>query len=356
MITNFKIFENINHGKFYKILTKIKNDSDKFDEIENYIGFDFEYKIKDSYSWDFEIYLNEENLSNVVDVEESVISYVQQMASDYSNYEYYLDADELNYVANFLSKDSLKEIKNLAKYVGFKGDVEEDGVIIELLEYLGLNDLIDDIMNEMRMEHERAVQDTADYVLGSFPFSFGFGDRNFNLSLEFDIDETLKHIEKYKLKVDNLKEYLEKINFSEISYEVEHDHYENLGDFEDLNVEVYNKVQNYVLFPETLVKEFVLNDDLELLKEHIEDAHFIEKYDYWYNHKKLSENLFEIANTKNGKILKFFKSYKFQKWFLKDNNIDNNIIRYKQLVENEILHPKIKNEYGYLVGGEKYNL
>lgn len=360
MITQFKIYESVNHGKLYPILKGILNGSDISDikEIENYIDLDFDYKVDYPYNSDtqFELQLNEDDLENLLNISEGAIQYIRQMASDYNDYEHYIDKDELEYVGNYLSVDTLKEIKKLAEFTGIDIDVDKQGEILRLLEDLGLDEVIDNMMSEIRMEHERALEDSASDIINSLPFELGYPSysSSFNTELTFDVENMINYIEKYNLKVNSIKEFIEKCDWSEFSYEISS--YENLGDFKDLNTEVYNDIQNFTISPDELFPEFIKSDKLDLFKNLIDSALFEYKYKYWENYDKKDYTLFQIAKAENNSILEFLKSYKFQEWYLKDLDINNKKERYQQLVNDNIIHSKIVDKYEYLVGADKYNL
>lgn len=357
MITQFKIYENVSHGKLYPILQGILNDTD-VKEIEKYIDLDFDYKVDYPYNSDtqFELLLNEEDLENLLGISEGTIQYIRQMASDYNDYEHYIEKDELEYVGNYLSGDTLKEIEKLAEFTGIDIDVDKQGEILRLLEELGLNGVIDDMMTEIRMEHERALEDSASDIINSLPFELGYPSysRSFNTELTFDVGNMIDYIEKYSLEINSIKEFIEKCDWSEFSYEISS--YENLGDFKDLNTEVYNDIQKFTISPDELFPEFIKSDKLDLFKKLIDDAYFEYRYRYWENYKQRDYTLFQIAKVENNSILEFFKSYKFQKWYLKDLDVNDRKDRYLQLVDDKIVNTKIVDEYEYLIGADKFNL
>ncbi len=366
MITNFKIYENVNYGKLYTILEDILNDKEDIKIIEKYIDLDFDYKIE--YLLDknqFELQLNEEDLENMVGMENGIIQYIMSLNSQYNGYEHYVEKDELEYVGNYLSGDTLKEIEKLAWHTMIKIDINKEGEILGLLEILGLKGVIDDMLSEIGMEHERAVEETASEVIDNLPFELGYPrySRSFNLELTFDVGHMMDFIKKNNLEIDNVENFITKLDFDEFSYEITSNSYENLGDFSDLNDSVYNNIENFVSSPDELFPEFVKSDILEMFEKLVDEDYLIDDayFNYYYSYFDKSYNrqnytLFQIAKDKNKSILKFFKSYKFQQWYLKDLSINDKVERYKQLANDDIVNPKIVDKYEYLVGGEKYNL
>ena len=362
MITKYKIYESVNNGKLYQILQNMlkTGGEDIIREIENYIDIDFKYKIEYPYrEEEFELQLDEDDLENLIGMREGTIHYVRQLSSNYSGYEHWIEKDELEYIGRYLSGDTLKEIEKLADLTGIKIDISEQGEILRLLDELTLEDVIETMMTEIRMEHERAIEDTASDVVDSFPFSFDYpvSYSEFNIQLDFDIGHMMDYIEKNKLEVNSVKEFIEECDWGDFSYEIEHQSYENLGDFKDLNTETYNKIENFTSSPDELMPEFIKGDNLTMLKKMINKAFFDYNYSYWgKGYQRKNYTLFQIAKDKDNSVLEFFKSEKFQRWYLKDLDINVQTERYRQLVDDEINNLKIDDDYEYLIGGENYNL
>jgi len=356
MITKFKIYESVDHGKLYSVLQQISDDKIDIKEIIKYVDLDFDYDVDFPYTPDqFELQFNENSLEDFIGIEEGTIGYIRKLSSSYNEYEHYIEKDELEYVGNYLSGDTLKEIEKLAEFVGIEIDVDKQGEILKLLEELGLEGVMDDMMTEIRMEHERAMENAAGDVVSVMPFEFDFPSRSdFNCELIFDVGDMINYIEKNKLKVDSVKDFIEQCDWGDFSYEISS--YENLGDFKDLNISVYNNIQNFVISPDELFPEFIKSNNLKMFRKLIDDAFFEYKYRYWETYNQKDYTLFQIAKVENNSILEFFKSYKFQEWYLKDLDINDKKERYQQLVDDNIIHSKIVDKYGYLIASDKYNL
>lgn len=354
VIKKFKIFENNNMGEFY-IFLKNFDDTDTYEfiyEIKKYSGFDDnKCKFQYSYGCDFELQIDERYFEGLVGLEEGVIGYFINLSSSYSSYEHYVDDDELNSISVYLSDDTKKELEKLIKYLEYDINIEEDGELKELFENLELDDLIDEIKTEISIVHENALEEHSKELMNNFPFEFSFGNK-YDLLLSFNVEDILVYIEEHKLEnIKTLKDFLIEIDY-ELSYDETYNYYDKLGDFKDLDLAIYNKINDFVLFPDALIKEFVLKDNLELFKKHIEDADFEYKYKLNINYNLKNYNLFEISKHLKGDILEYFKSYDFQKWFINEN--DSN--RYKLLLKEEIINTKIKKEYSHLVEVDKFNL
>jgi hypothetical protein len=343
------------------ILNYIGLDKDKFEFKNEYDVWTYKYNPK--YDKDgFEILMNTSTLEDLMNIENNFINYIQSFNSYGNNYEYYVEDDELDYTSGYLSGDTLKNIKELSILFDYEIDPEEDGSIRKLFKYLCLDGVLDDIKSEISMENERAVEKSARALVKSLPFEltpeYGGKGKNFNISLFFEYDTIIEYMKKHDIKVSSIKELLENLyEASDFSYDFEYEgKYDFLGDFADVNRVVDNAVDQYINNPDDLFVKIIEFNNLELFKKKIDLANFRYNYDLWLNGNRKQYNLFEIAKAYNNDILKWFKSYEFQYRLLEELYTDHNVEIYKSLDDAEIIDPKIKEEYLYLIDAGVYNL
>ncbi len=78
-----------------------------------------------------------------MNIENDFFNYLFRILSDYSDYDYYVEEDELNYLGNYIGNQAIEKVKKLAKIFNYKlkidsdGDIEE-GEIYKMFTYLGL--------------------------------------------------------------------------------------------------------------------------------------------------------------------------------------------------------------------------
>lgn len=360
MITKFKLFEN----QEINLKDILSDPNFKTEDIEKYIGLDEKmYQIKTDYKWKptynldgFSLQVKENKLEKLLKIENGFIGYLLRITSSYgsSDIDYCVDDSELNYIHNYLSGSTLKSIEQLAEIFDYNIDIEKEGDIKKFFEYLGLEGLLDDIKNEISMENERAIEDAAKVLLKSLPFNISCCyDANFEIELDFEYQEIINYIKKNNLDVKNIKEFVENVDTSDFGYDFEYEmKYDYLGNFEDVNRIVENTIDTYVSSPDYVFPKIIEIDNLELMKDKIELANFTYIYDVHIKWDRKRLNLFDIAKEYNGEILKWFKSYNFQKFIIDQSNV----VIYNNLIESEIIDPQIEKEYKYLVEIDGYNL
>ena len=369
-----RLFEE-HHENLDVVLSTI--DDDNADKIKNYIGLkEGEYEIPTEYynsrypnrvkynGSELSILINKSTLERLTNIEDGVIDYIQGLTSHYSgNYEHYVDDSELDYIHTYLSATTFEEVKKLAQKFGFQIDPQEEKEIKELFEELGLEGVLDDVKNEISSEHEDATKKLARDILKKLPYEIDYSRNNKDYELYFNYEEVINYIKKHNLKVKTIKEFIENCDYDEFGYDVDYSEgkYEFLGNFENVDKVVREACEKYTEFPDELFPKLIENNKLELIKNKIDLADFYQHYKIFIKSERKELRLFEHANHFKNSVLEWFKTYEFQKWFIeeykdiyaKPNYESSN---YKLLISNEIVNPKIKDEYEYLVGAEDYNL
>ena len=311
----------------------------KPEDIEKYIGLDKkDYKIEEDYyhnpTYDenqLTLLIKPKKLENLMDIDDyngGIIEYLLRLDSSYRDYKYDIQDDELNYLQNYLADDVLNKIKELGKLFDYKIKPRKEGKIHEFFDYLGLKSELEDFKNEMRYEHERAIEKTAGVILKSIPFNICYSrDSDFNLELNFQYEEMKNYIKENKLfKVTTIKEFLENISeSSDFNYEFEYEHYDELGDFKDLKSSVEDAVDKYLDSPDDIFVNLIEVDNLELFKKKVDLAYFDYVYDRWVKNKRVSMNLFQLAKEYNNSIVTWLKSKEFENIIYKrsKDEIDN---------------------------------
>jgi len=332
-------------------------------EIEKESEFDYflrKYITKPKYDKDgitFNIKLN--YLENILDIETGILDYILRIARSHDGYsDYYVDDSEMEYLQNYLPKNVVHDIEKLAKTFNYDinlddSDEEHLGQIVEFFNDIGLNSDIQDFKNEISYENERAIEKAARKLLEELPIDV---DRNwtgkFDLEISLSYDTIIEHIKQNKLEVKTIKEFIQNMNH-DLSYDFEYDmKQEFLGDFKDLVREVENVVDKYLSSPDDIFPKIIECDNLEFFKKNIDLAVFNYWYDTWISGNRKQLTLFEIAKLNNKSILEWFKSYDFQKYIISESEAEI----YKLLLVVEIINPKIKEDYEYLLDSDKYNI
>lgn len=349
-------------GKLLKCLESIVSGEIKPDKILKYIKLE-DYENRSIYDKNLSIWLKSSELEKLMNVENGIIKYLFYVASDYGRYEYYIEDDELNYLDNYLTEDSFKAIQDLAKVFDYEIDVKERGEIKKMFDYLELNDELDTFKNEIRMENKRAIQEAAKKLIyKTLPFklenqqnyTYNNKENYFDLIIIFDYITIIEYIKKHKLEINSIKELFENIYESnDFCYDFEYTMKDEfIGDFSELNIEVYNSAQNLEISPEKIFPIWIKNDNIDLFKKYLELADFISSSYVFINYNRKYLNLFDIAKNYNGKILEWFKTYDFQKKLIDENDI----FMYKSLIKSDIINPDIKDEFEYLIAAKDFNL
>ena len=344
-----------------KVLDYIGLDKDDYEVNTTY--YDSRFPTNKAYNdSELEIILNHRTLENLMNIEENVIQYIQSLVSSYgNNNEYYVDDDELNYVHSYLTGRTFENVKKLAHIFDYQIDPEEEGEIKNFFEYLDLKSVLDDVKNEISMEHERAIEELAKDIIKKLPFEIGYSrDNKKDLELTFNYQEVIDYIQKYKLKVTTFKEFIEYVDADELDYGIDYSDgkYEYLGDFKDVDKKINETCEKYIDNPDEIFPKFIQSDNLELIKKKIDLANFFYRYKTYLDYDNQDLHLFEIAKHFNKTVLEWFKTYDFQKWFIEEyeHKVVEDVDKYKLLKHSEIIEPKIETEYEYLIDASRYNV
>lgn len=333
------------------LLTFLESDFDPKD-IQNYIGIDEnDYQVK-SDRWQSEdeiyksdsltIFMKSDELENLMNINDGVINWMLNITNYYSNYEYYIDDSELDYLDRYLSYENIKKIEALAKLLKYElkydkyGDIDI-GVIHEFFIKLGLKRELTDFKNEISSEKEQALKASIKDELKTIPFEISYSNKEkFDIELYFDYEDIIKYIKKHNLQeIKSISEFLENVQNS-FSYDIE---YEGLEDYikngyKDLNREVENVVEKYLDSPDDIFPKLIQVDNLELFKNNIEYALFSYWYKIYIKYNDKEGNLFELAKIINGDILKWLKTSEFEKYILK-NGTKNDLEAYEKFIFEE---------------------
>lgn len=335
--------ENIN------LIDILESDNFKPDDIIKYMGFEEnEYNVPTSYGYNSNIdedgitfLTNFSEIEDLHNIEEGVISWIDNFIG-YNNYEYYVDDDELNYLDRYLPIELLNKIKKLANLFNFNIDIDEEGSINELFNYLGLNSYLDDFKTEISYEHERAIEKTARKLINSLPFEIERkNNKNFDCEIIINYNTIIEYMKKNNIKVKTIREFIENVSeLNDFSYEIEYNNYDELGDFKDLINSVESCVDNYLDNPDEVFPNIIKQDCLKAFKKNYKLAFFSYKYDEWLNYNRKRVNLFEIAKHYKNEIYDWFKSDEFKKIIKKDGDNDD-INAYNEFIFGEDI-----NKYG----------
>lgn len=301
----------------------------KPEDIVNYIGLDEEdYKLKSGSYYRYEpeyyddklfIFMKSSELDNILNKQEGTTNFILTLDAYYNNYEYYVDDSELDYLGNYLPKETIIELKKFAKLFKYKLKFDKDGIkeceIYNFFIYLGLKDKLDDFKNEISMENERAVEKLARHLIKSLPLILSFEHNgDFDIELEFNYKKIVEYMKENKLEVYSIKELLENVSeFTDFSNEIEYDGgKEEYIDYKDLIRDVDNTIENYTISPDDIFVKLIQVDNLKAFQDNFSKAIFNYNYDVFIDYKKMEMNLFKLAAHYKGEILQWFMTKEFE--------------------------------------------
>ena len=360
MIKNFKIFENSLYSAFKKAEKNGKEDDVAFKDI---IGIDIEkykYKVEQKHYGDLSLFFKEKDLNELLDIESGVLNFALQFTG-YNNYEYDVDDSEVGYIVSDENEQLVKKLFNL---LDIKIETDSEN-ISDVFQALGDNIIdIGNITYEISCEYENAVKKNCLDALKNLPFDLSNEyDRNYDFELVFNFDDVEEYIKKHKLKdINTIGDLIKKTDFSDFDYSRLDNPWETdyKYDYKDVDKAFQKEVKQLIDKLEEGMKEPDYYDPNQLnLFQDIDDEiikkilkHQPKKYNFQYIFKKLDIRNLHYAQRVGGKILGWFKSYEFQKEFMKDEKLEN----YNQLKKEKIIHPAIEYEYGHLPIAAAYNL
>lgn len=328
-LIKYKLFENVERRTLYDILKSIDTDEDT---IKIFDLFDLDkkkyYLSEDDISVrDFKFYTNIKDLSDFMNIEDSILDDIERIFSRYNDFEYYVDrSEEMNYMSSYLNSESIDLISKLAKSFDYDLKLDKDSYeqkIVDFLKYIGVYDEISyEYIADLSNLKENALKDCLeDNVISKQPFilkdDINYGDDNkkqFYYFVKFEYDNLLKFLEENNIKDDvyTMSDLFEKIaellpyNFY---YEYEIDEYETSDDLDKISEKFINIVEKYWdnddnEIDQKLYIKIVNVDNIQEIKNHIDDIYWINK-DY-----ETGKYIIEFAK-KDSKCYEFFASNEF---------------------------------------------
>lgn len=350
--------------KYNTLLELLESETFEPADILNYIGIDEnEYEIPTEYKYGegyvdkisyngFVMVTKFKTVEYIMGVESNIFRYIESWTTSYNQNEYYVDNDEMNYLHNYITDEISEKIKKLADLFDYEINIEGEGEIVKLFEYLGLNSSLEDFKTEIAYENERAIEKAAKELISSLPFQiesfYDHNNRDFDCELYFDFDEMFKFIKEHNKGVSTIENFLESVsNAIDIGYEFEYDmKYGYIGDFEDLKKNMNNELDKYVDNPDDVFPKLIEQDRLELFKDKVEElALFDTYYDFWFKYDRKHMNLVEMAILYDNSITKWMCTKEFRTIL-------------KEKVSNELYNDLTEKLLNYETEGDmkKYNL
>lgn len=350
MIKSFYVFENT----LYSHLTNLR-DNDEEEEISKLIGFDPTNYDLTVYRHDmkFQLSFKEKFITNELNLYDEV--FTRALFVGTYGWDHYVDDSEIEYINRYFSHENIESFRTLIKILDANinlDDREEIGYVFLALD--GLFD-ISDIINEISDAQSDAIIKHVNDMFEKLPITITKAySSEFDIDFEFDVQKIGEYIDTHKLQdVNTVADFLNAIDFDEFDDEFENV-YEYLDeiDYTKIQTEIQTQLDRLIdLFGDYDI--FVKPDDPNQFKLFDEDIEKNPKYKLPYDiFSKLDFNNIDYAKNIGGRILAWFKSYTFQKDYMKDPSLE----KYEKLIENDILNPKIEDEYEYLKGIEDFNL
>ncbi len=353
MIKKFYIFEQ----SLFSDLNKNKKDEEKIKTIIGFAEKDYELYLNNNFSYDsdFTLSFKELFLTKFLNLEENILSYASNLNSAYSNNNTYIDDSELDFIDNYLTSENSKKLNLLLNYLDVNIEDQVTSRVFNMLDNLVNFDQLKDDISE---EYDNAISYNADEALEELPF----GIRNsysafWDIDLIFHIEKIGEYIDKKKLNVSTIKEFLENVDFSYFCYESIDNRYETNYKFDYVNLnkhfeEIIDEILEII--DENDIEDVVDPNQLKLYFDNDEDLVKNKEKDYNFGElfKKIDIDKLYTAKLLGGKFLAWFESYEFQKNYMKEPNLK----KYMKLKNENILNPRIEDEYDYLYMASQYNL
>lgn len=346
MIRKFYLFENT----IYSYLRKNNSEED----IQKVIGIDPKNYELDISGGNIILSFKEDFLTKFLELESGVFHFIFNILSNYSGaYEYPVEYNELNYIYSDLTKENKHKLRMVLKYF----DIDYNIVENEMLEYFFhlLGNLID--MNGVIYEISQAISEVirkdVKNFLNELPIEIEQTYGKYDVDIIIDIEKMGEYIEKEKLEdINTIADYLKNINLYNLDYELDN-YYESEYevDYTEMNKEFSNEIDSLI-------------EKLDIFEEeNIEDPNQLKLFDYDEKIKyKFDFDIFSkipfdsrnvlYAKEIGGKIIAWFRSYIFQKDYMKNPTLE----KYNTLKTEKIINPKIKDEYEYLDSANMFNI
>ena len=328
-LIKYKLFENVERKTLYDIIKSIDTDDDT---IKIFDLFDLDkkkyYLSEDDISVrDLKFYTNIKDISDFMNIEDSILDDIERIFSRYNDFEYYVDrSEEMNYMSSYLNSESIDLISKLAKSFDYDLKLDKDSYeqkIVDFLKYIGVYDEISyEYIADLSNLKENALKDCLeDNVISKQPFilkdDINYGDDNkkqFYYFVKFEYDNLLKFLEENNIKDDvyTMSDLFEKIgeilpyNFY---YEYEIDEYETSDDLDKISENFINIVEKYWdnddnEIDQKLYIKIVNVDNIQEIKNRINDI-------YWSIKDYISDKYIIEFAKKDSKCYEFFASNEF---------------------------------------------
>jgi hypothetical protein len=269
-------------------------------------------------------------------------------------WEHYVDENEIEYINGYFSDENKNSTKKLIKILDLNiNNLNDIGDVFFALDGI-IN--ISDIIDEISEAESDAIIKYVKELFKKLPINISNAYYSeYDIDIEFNVNDIGEYIDKYNLKdIDTVADFLRSLDFGGFGYDMENiSEYPDEIDFSQIQKKIQEELEKVIdLFEEYDI--FVPKDDINqmsLFKD--ADIEKNPKYKLPYDiFSKLDFNNINYAKNIGGRILAWFKSYTFQKEYMKDPSLE----KYENLIENDILNPKIEDEYEYLKGIEDFNL
>jgi len=346
MIKKFYLFEN----SLYSDLINVKNE----DELEKIIGLDpdnYELTIGNN-NKSFELSVKGKFLEDFLNLEDGIFNWIFTVTCSSGYYEHYVDDSELDFISGFLTDENLHKLEKVGKFLDI--DVIDKERVYDMFIILG-NNLIDyrEIIYEISEARETVVRKEVNKVIKELPIEFenAYTSR-WDIDIVFDVEKIGEYIEENNLTdINTVSDFLENVDFSVLNYELEN-YYESEfeADYTGMNKE-FEKAIDELIEKMDFREKYDDPNQLKLFNDDFDHPKY--KFDFnFFGQIPVNSNIIYKVKNLGGKLLAWFKSYPFQKNYMKGDDLK----KYEFLEIHKIMHPKIKNEYEYLVTSTQYNL
>jgi len=348
MIKKFYLFEN----SLYSDLNNVNNE----EELKKIIGLDpYNYELTiDNDRKSFELSVKEKFIEDFLNLEDGIFRFIFSVTCPSGYYDFYVDDSELDWISRYLTNENLHKLKKVGKFLDLN-DIAEDERLYDVFSILG-RDLIDynDIICEISAAKEIVVKNGVNKVLKELPIEFENSyTGNWGIDIIFNIEKIGEYIEENNLEdINTVSDFLENVDFSDLNYELENTWESEFDtDYTDTNKEFSKAIDE--LIEKMNIPEEKYNDpnQLKLFNDKFDKSEYKFDFDFFSKISVDNNNIYKSKHL-GGKLFAWFKSYVFQKNYMKKPDLK----KYNFLKSHEIIHPKIKDEYEYLDSANKYNI
>lgn len=347
MIKSFYVFENTLYSHLTNLGPDLRNNDE---EISKLIGFDpINYDLSVyRHGMEFQLSFKEQFIVDELDLYGDTITRALFVGS--YGWEHHVDESEIEYINRYFSDENEKCAKKLIKILDLNiTNLNDIGDVFFALDGI-IN--ISDIIDEISEAESDAIINHVNGLFEKLPIDISKTySYDYDIDIKFNVNDIGEYIDKNNLKdIDTVADFLRSLNFYEF-FDIE-----NISEYSDEidSFKIQEKIQEELEKVIDLFEEydiFVPKDDPNQSSLFKDDKS--KKYKLPYDiFSKLDFNNIEYAKNIGGRVLAWFKSYIFQKEYMKEPSLE----KYEKLITNDILNPKIEDEYEYLKGIEDFNL